>query len=847
MIALHPVAKVPDVRESVKFLEAQSFNSLPKPWPRSQDLPRESFLEPQQDDLVLAVSHAWHYAAHPDPLGSKQSPIRGLLEEASRTHKPQGNSLIFCDFLSVAQRPFTAEQLDRTPEECATFAKALRTFPQIYLQADAVLHVDIPIQQVSEDVQHYRATLLALEEAHFLQIGPSVHVARLSDESHPEMSLFDVVESIGDVTISCLEDIDRAKAILNAKEKATSWCAAFSRCIAGDAPVSMRRAPFGVFSSLSADQKGWVYLERFASMVKGAMVPEDQLCGIAFATSERVLEEIRDGSARLREASKCGKDALDTALQYFVNQLAQKEFSAVSVDKATNTGGVGGMSSAEAFHPQHSEKQIVVGLMHDLVRHLAENWEREQQSQRQRQLTMSVGRGDVEATRQLIALGADPNLPDLQGLTCLHTGAKVRELRVVQALIELRGDLTRKDVQGNLPVHRLSLYAKDVTIELFNALAPTESLLEEPNKAGVSPFMRLGAWAYTAVDSKPYPSAVELVEKLTSQYPSLALMRADDSSLERGLEKGLVSQSIEEYTVQGRTMRVHVWQSPGGHSDLHVFWLGFQLYMPVDMQKLAVQTVAEYVCPRLGARLVASLEPFGAVSRGEYVASTKGLFEALALEGKTIVVDNTMGVGIGLLWELRSRISMGLVINPLGWFSDEFYGSEGHTKMSGTLNAHADHFYKRDIEQAARRVGDFTYTQDSNDIERVRDLYSQCLASSSEQWWQSQLQVCKLTIEEATPFYKSLGELHDVRVVLLCGSHSPALLVQETAARLQGCIKLAAIDYIRNSKQWWEVEGQAQVVKVARTIVQMLESCDADFSVSLSGMLQRGLTIASAN
>merc|ERR1712050_507094 len=116
--------------------------------------------------------------------------------------------------------------------------------------------------------------------------------------------------------------------------------------------------------------------------------------------------------------------------------------------------------------------------------------------------------------------------------------------------------------------------------------------------------------------------------------------------------------------------------------------------------------------------------------------------------------------------------------------------------------------------------------------DRVKDLYSQCMASSSDQWWMSQTHIPKLSLDEATPFCKSLGELDGLPVVLLCGAHSPALLVQETAARLQGRIKNSTIEYIPNSKQWWEVEGRAQVVKVARTLVQILEERDCDPTAS---------------
>lgn len=473
---------------------------------------------------------------------------------------------------------------------------------------------------------------------------------------------------------------------------------------------------------------------------------------------------------------------------------------------------------------QSRDQEIVIGLMEELVSHLEDNWEKEQQRQRQRQLNMAVSRGDVDATRKLVALGAEPNYPDSQGLTCLHAAAKFRVLPVAEALIELKGDLTVTDVQGNLPAHHLRLYSQHPTCELCKVLAPSEALLGQRNKAGVSPFMRLAAWAYTAVDSKPYPPGVELIEQLQAKYVSLTANVSAKSCLEDILEKGAVVQKVEEYTVQGRKQQVHIWSSPDGRADVHIFWMGFQLYMPVALQEPALRTIAECVCTRFGARIYASLEPSVATSRGELVSAMRSLFEALPMQDKVFVVDNTMSVGFRLLSEMRSRIKAALIINPLGWFSDDFYGSEAFENMYKVVGGHASYFRDKDIERAGSLVGNMAFLPgDEDTTKRLMKVYSEGMTSASDSWFRAQEYVPQLLCREATPDLKSLPEMSDFPISVLCGSHSPAMLVQETAARLQGIIKETSLSWIPNSKQWWEVEGEEQVLTVAQGVASLLK------------------------
>ena len=54
----------PTLARCVFLVRAGSFRELSVPWRRQQDVFREHFKMARWDDLVVAVSHGWHYQAH---------------------------------------------------------------------------------------------------------------------------------------------------------------------------------------------------------------------------------------------------------------------------------------------------------------------------------------------------------------------------------------------------------------------------------------------------------------------------------------------------------------------------------------------------------------------------------------------------------------------------------------------------------------------------------------------------------------------------------------------------------------------------------------------------------------
>merc|ERR1719330_1826158 len=64
--------------------------------------------------------------------------------------------------------------------------------------------------------------------------------------------------------------------------------------------AELRSAQYGKRNTLHASTKGWIYLERFASMVKVAMTHKSQIGGMVFTNSELIREQIFSGGERLR-------------------------------------------------------------------------------------------------------------------------------------------------------------------------------------------------------------------------------------------------------------------------------------------------------------------------------------------------------------------------------------------------------------------------------------------------------------------------------------------------------------------------------------------------------------------
>ena len=50
----------------------------------------------------------------------------------------------------------------------------------------------------------------------------------------------------------------------------------------------MKRSPFGLRNTIPSDDRGWIFLERFTTMVRCAMLPPEAFDSVVFSNSKAV-------------------------------------------------------------------------------------------------------------------------------------------------------------------------------------------------------------------------------------------------------------------------------------------------------------------------------------------------------------------------------------------------------------------------------------------------------------------------------------------------------------------------------------------------------------------------------
>jgi hypothetical protein len=313
----------------------------------------DAFATPLSDDLVIAVSHMWFYQAHPDPLGEKATLISQLVGKAQKAHPDvKGSTLLFFDFLSISQQPFAKDQSSRSLEEHEAFTCALRSMPQLYLYADAVVLLDstarreVPGDGACVTVEDDLSTVT------LRRLGDAFQVASSSgNAAGPQcVELFDVILNVNGEPFHGPDSVNRVE------------------------QVELLKAPFGLKSLTNPAERGWIYLERFIAMVRVAMSTEEEAKRVVFSESPSLLSEIHAQGQTLKRAAKGKSGDLHVALEWHLEELKRKTFSASSADKIDNVGGVGGQTSGSA---QLQDRDLVEQIMSEMVTHLVYHWEEE--------------------------------------------------------------------------------------------------------------------------------------------------------------------------------------------------------------------------------------------------------------------------------------------------------------------------------------------------------------------------------------------------------------------------------------------------------------------------------------
>jgi len=765
---------------------------------------------PSADDLVLSVSHTWSFQRHPDPLGWESAIICDLAKSASQAHVPTGKTMMFCDFVSITQRPFLEGQDERNDEQQELFNLALQAMPQLYIFADAVLHIERSSTQ--PDLPGYEEVFTidceALDGAVLSHMSAEVRVTGWAKDSatrNQRIGLFDRILSVNGIAVQSIEDY------LQGVDLATD----------NNEPAFalVQHAPFGSLNSSLASERGWIYLERFCSMIKVAMVDESEIDRVAFSNSPEILSQIRAGGMKLKRAAMAGEEELKRVLKSFVEEMKGKKFNGVSMDaliscpscSLTITRDRG--NSTIRHENGLDDRTTVAKIMTELVAHLAEHWSLQQAQQRQRQLVLAVNRGDVQATEELLNLGADPNLQDARGTSCLHTAAKRGDREVALRLLQHGANRRLQDSAGQAPAYLIPLWVDMETVDLFDILVE-EQVLSLKTHAGVSVFEHFWVWSETACRGKPFEALHDRLRDLVKKFPhlqgSVCLRSFSPPSNSRGVPTQGVKFSTH-FTSTGAA--VHTWAPEGGPVQLSVVILNMQNMLPWSMQKSSFDGLAAAMVKDFSAQVFAISRgahplPREATPLARFLTSLVELIDELPLKEPFVLVDNSFGIATSLLWPLRRRLLCALVINACGIFAEEYVDSAAHHKFSEILYKRAEDRRQpdRDVEVVCETVVSVLMAGGANFLAELRREWYEAVAIADEEFWSLSIAQCQWLPKEQTEAFNALLPL-DLEATLACSALGPTVVMSESMRNLHRLLPNASFQHIKRSRGWWELEN----------------------------------------
>ncbi len=253
--------------------------------------------------MLVCVSHGWFFQCHPDPFGDKKLVLLDMVRRL-RAKYPLAEVLVFFDFLSLSQQPYLQGQARRTKEEQEVFQKALTSMHHCYCYSDALFHLyaDPPVK----DERTHKATvnIARLELAQlgtFVQVVGSQQVSASNDvQSLEAPAAFDIICEIDGVGVSLVEQVPLRVA-----------------------EVGYLVRPYGMINIIPVGDRGWVYLERFITMLKTAMLDDIDFDNCVFTNSDATRGILRDGAQLLQEAAEGDSAALTNALSHFKKELSK--------------------------------------------------------------------------------------------------------------------------------------------------------------------------------------------------------------------------------------------------------------------------------------------------------------------------------------------------------------------------------------------------------------------------------------------------------------------------------------------------------------------------------------------
>lgn len=806
----------------VSFFDASALCNVPVPWPRSQDL-RQHCARPQACDLVLAVSRPWLYQAHPDPFGEQTAFLNVLLDQAKLVHQPFGMTLLFVDFLSIAQRPFAAGQAPCSRDDAQAAWRAARAMPDIFLMADAILHIDDGLSRCPDSCELVQVGIDELEGVELHEVEGVVQVigmdVSLINAAGSAVKLFDIVLSIDGCIVRSLQDLDVSE---RAPVDASRCPRAFCRQRGGDAAmVELARAPFGKRNRALVADRGWTHFERFLATIKAALVEHEAVKHVVFSNSKVLSQWIREEASVLRRAAASGEDLLRRALRQFVDDLEGKTFSTSLgfpiIGKENDV-----LPLPDLVAGRKSDCDLVTAMMRELVHKLPPRWAALALIERQRQLSLAVRREDSKLCTTLLAAAADPNNRGIitGSESLLHVAAAMLSVEIARILLEHDADCSLQDAFGNTAAHvvLLSIDRGEQSVLLFDMVAPTPDVLMLKNQIGISPLQRFSNWAVVADEGGPYAPANTLVKELWQFFPgALGALGSFRRKLLTMLppNSGTVFRKTQQHCVNGRKFSSEVWEMQD-RVEVHVLLLSFGMCLPWSLHEPATDVLARHICLEHRARLTAlSFDAVPVSSSTALSAFCEELLvaiEALPLGSPLVLMDNSTGMTTQLLWALRPRLAGALVLNVGAFWAEERLASEAHAVFSSKMDQFVQLFELQAAEQLrAVLPSAMGFVQSVEDAAAMEELYAEAIGQAPETFWNWTAALHQWLKTSPLKGREPLGPLP---CVLACGAQSPVECVQRSARRLQRLLPGSTTAFVPHSKSWWQVEGTEQVAFV---------------------------------
>lgn len=583
-------------------------------------------------------------------------------------------------------------------------------------------------------------------------------------------------------------------------------------------------------------ERGWSCLERLLSTVKVAMVGEAGSHWVAFSESPAVLQRIREGGERLREAAEAGeaplRAALASLLEELETELESQEGPAAGAECAAGAAAAPGKAEAAVTKGAAAAGGGAWQQLREAIEPLGQrkHWLREAGKQRQRLLFLAAGRNDAALCAALLEAAADPNHQREDGQSCLHAAAAARSTDVLRLLVACHADCACQDAQGNTPAHKLQLLPREDTVPLFELLAASKEVLLLANLAGVAPLQKLAYWAISAKNNEPYLEALDRANFLRGSFPDLIFMKAQPT-LRAGNElvpnDRKLCRRFERLQTSAGAVRAHIWE-PLGCVGVSVLVLSHGSLLPWCARKPAIDFLACCVCNKHRARVVALNSdqfPDGALgSMSEFNLALSSMIAELPLEEPVVLVCAGTGLSAPQLWLQRAKLAGALVLNCTGFHDEAYFGSTAQ-EQDMRAAAYAKGFLElRSAEFVRATSCRQAFAGSQEDVSRLESTLCAAYEAAPTSFWSAANVSLLWSASEMTQVMKALPPLDLPAAIVACGAYAEHEAVQRSSLRLKRLLPSATVAYIPESKVFWEVEGVEQHRFVAGLLDKLLAS-----------------------